>query len=84
MHSNYFYRSTLFRFSIILTLAIHGVTSLIDTFFVKQRFTGARYKVSNWQHVGDIQGLRKVDTLHRNAQSTKRIWICAIYLMRFA
>jgi hypothetical protein len=48
---------------------------LLETFVEKPRFTGTRYKAANWQNLGDTQGRGKLDTLHRNAQPIKRIWI---------
>jgi len=48
---------------------------LLETFVEKPRFTGTCYKAANWQHLGDTQGRGKLDTLHRNAQSIKSIWI---------
>jgi len=48
---------------------------LLETFVEKPRFTGTCYKAANWQHLGDTQGRGKLDTLHRNAQPIKSIWI---------
>ncbi len=48
---------------------------LLETFVEKPRFCGTCYKAANWRHVGDTQGRGKLDTLHRNAQPLKSIWI---------
>jgi hypothetical protein len=48
---------------------------LLETFVEKPRFTGTCYKAANWQYLGDTQGRGKLDTLHRNAQPIKSIWI---------
>ncbi len=48
---------------------------LLETFVEKQRFVATCYKAANWQHLGDTQGRGKLDTLHRNAQPIKSIWI---------
>jgi hypothetical protein len=48
---------------------------LLETFVEKPRFTGTCYKAANWQHLGDTQGRGKLDTLPRNAQPIKSIWI---------
>ena len=48
---------------------------LLETFVEKPRFTGTCYKAANWQYLGDTQGRGKLDTLHRNAQPVKSIWI---------
>jgi hypothetical protein len=48
---------------------------LIETFVEKPRFAGTCYKAANWQYLGDTQGRGKLDTLHRNAQPIKSIWI---------
>jgi hypothetical protein len=48
---------------------------LLETFVEKPRFTGTCYWAANWQHLGDTQGRGKLDTLHRNAQPIKSIWI---------
>ena len=49
---------------------------LLETFVEKPaRFTGTCYKAANWHHLGDTQGRGKLDTLHRNAQPIKSIWI---------
>jgi hypothetical protein len=48
---------------------------LLETFVEKPRFTGTCYKAANWRHLGDTQGRGKLDTLHRNAQPIKSIWI---------
>ena len=48
---------------------------LLETFVEKPRFTGTCYKAANWQHLGDTQGRGKLDTLHRNAQPIKSIWV---------
>jgi hypothetical protein len=48
---------------------------LLETFVEKPRFTGICYKAANWQLLGDTQGRGKLDTLHRNAQPIKSIWI---------
>jgi hypothetical protein len=48
---------------------------LLETFVEKPRFTGTCYKAANWQHLGDTRGRGKLDTLHRNAQPIKSIWI---------
>jgi hypothetical protein len=48
---------------------------LLETFVEKPRFTGTCYQAANWQHLGDTQGRGKLDTLHRNAQPIKSIWI---------
>jgi Domain of unknown function (DUF4338) len=48
---------------------------LLETFVEKPRFAGTCYKAANWQYLGDTQGRGKLDTLHRNAQPIKSIWI---------
>jgi hypothetical protein len=48
---------------------------LLETFVEKPRFTATCYKAANWRHLGDTQGRGKLDTLHRNAQPIKSIWI---------
>ncbi|MFO1456376.1 MAG: DUF4338 domain-containing protein [Steroidobacteraceae bacterium] len=48
---------------------------LLETFVEKPRFTGTCYQAANWQYLGDTQGRGKLDTLHRNAQPIKSIWI---------
>jgi hypothetical protein len=48
---------------------------LLETFVEKLRFAGTCYKAANWQYLGDTQGRGKLDTLHRNAQPIKSIWI---------
>jgi hypothetical protein len=48
---------------------------LLEAFVEKPRFTGTCYKAANWQNLGDTQGRGKLDTLHRNAQPIKSIWI---------
>jgi len=48
---------------------------LEETFVEKPRFAGTCYKAANWQYLGDTQGRGKLDTLHRNAQPIKSIWI---------
>ncbi len=48
---------------------------LLETFVEKPRFTGTCYKAANWQNLGDTQGRGKLDTLHRNEQPIKSIWI---------
>jgi len=48
---------------------------LLETFVEKPRFTGTCYKAANWQNLGDTQGRGKLDTLHRNAQPIKSIWV---------
>ncbi|MGA2348120.1 MAG: DUF4338 domain-containing protein [Candidatus Sulfotelmatobacter sp.] len=48
---------------------------LLETFVEKPRFTGTCYKAANWQNLGDTQGRGKLDTLHRNDQPIKSIWI---------
>ena len=48
---------------------------LLETFVEKPRFTGTCYQAANWQHLGDTQGRGKLDTLHRNAQPIKSIWV---------
>jgi len=48
---------------------------LLETFVEKPRFTGTCYKAANWHNLGDTQGRGKLDTLHRNAQPIKSIWI---------
>jgi hypothetical protein len=48
---------------------------LLETFVEKPRFTGTCYKAANWQPLGDTQGRGKLDTLHRNAQPIKSIWV---------
>jgi hypothetical protein len=48
---------------------------LLETFVEKPRFAGMCYKAANWQYLGDTQGRGKLDTLHRNAQPIKSIWI---------
>jgi hypothetical protein len=48
---------------------------LLETFVEKPRFAGTCYKAANWQHLGDTRGRGKLDTLHRNAQPIKSIWI---------
>jgi Domain of unknown function (DUF4338) len=48
---------------------------LLETFVEKPRFTGTCYKAANWRHLGDTQGRGKLDTLHRNDQPIKSIWI---------
>jgi len=48
---------------------------LLETFVEKPRFAGTCYKAANWQYLGDTQGRGKLDTLHRNAQPLKSIWI---------
>jgi hypothetical protein len=48
---------------------------LLETFVEKPRFTGTCYKAANWHYLGDTQGRGKLDTLHRNAEPIKSIWI---------
>jgi len=48
---------------------------LLETFVEKPRFTGTCYKAANWQYLGDTQGRGKLDTMHRNAEPVKSIWI---------
>jgi hypothetical protein len=48
---------------------------LLETFVEKPRFAGTCYKAANWQYLGDTQGRGKLDTLHRNAEPIKSIWI---------
>ena len=48
---------------------------LLETFVEKPRFAGTCYKAANWQYLGDTQGRGKLDTLHRNAEPVKSIWI---------
>jgi hypothetical protein len=48
---------------------------LLETFVEKPRFAGTCYRAANWQYLGDTQGRGKLDTLHRNAQPIKSIWI---------
>src|ERR1035441_1266759 len=48
---------------------------LLETFVEKPRFAGTCYKAANWQYLGDTQGRGKLDTLHRNAQPIKSIWV---------
>jgi len=48
---------------------------LLETFVEKPRFAGTCYKAANWQYLGDTQGRGKLDSLHRNAQPIKSIWI---------
>ena len=48
---------------------------LLETFVEKPRFTGTCYKAANWQPLGNTQGRGKLDTLHRNAQPIKSIWV---------
>lgn len=49
--------------------------ALLETFVEKPRFAGTCYKAANWQYLGETQGRGKLDTLHRNAQPVKSIWI---------
>lgn len=48
---------------------------LLETFVEKPRFTGTCYKAANWHYLGDTQGRGKLDTLHRNGEPIKTIWI---------
>jgi len=48
---------------------------LLETFVEKPRFAGTCYQAANWQYLGDTQGRGKLDTLHRNAEPIKSIWI---------
>lgn len=48
---------------------------LLETFVEKPRFQGTCYKAANWRYLGDTQGRGKLDTLHRNSEPIKSIWI---------
>src|SRR3990172_2777840 len=48
---------------------------LLRTLFQKPRLPRHSYKAAHRQYLGDTQGRGKLDTLHRNAQPIKSIWI---------
>jgi hypothetical protein len=48
---------------------------LLETLVEKPRFTGTCYKAANWQYLGDTKGRGKLDTMHRNAEPIKSVWV---------
>jgi hypothetical protein len=48
---------------------------LLETFVQKNKFTGAVYKASNWQYLGETKGRGKLEKTQKQVVPIKTVWV---------